>query len=595
MFLLPDHKQKSPKMAQKRTFWRLCQAIMTQFDPSWSYVGPFWSYVGPSWPILWPILELCWPILRLCWPILRLCQPIFRLCWPIFGAHLGSTWGSVGPTWAWFGVYVGLPGRISARLVPNVAFWNHSNPSLKAPSMVPKPAQQGPPAWCFASAQQATKAVIKPFWSHSSPSLKAPSKVPKSPAGHRRTFQATEAIQIFPRKRPAWCRSLCQRPTRYQSYQSGDQARRRFLKPFKSFIESAQHGAKATRRAPGDISRLVRNVAFWSHSKPSLKAPSIVPKHAQQGTPHGALQAPSMLPKPPKRWSSQTGAKRRFLKPVTSFFDGAQVVPNPSLKALGMVPKPPARRQEAFQARVAPNVALWSHSNPSLKASNVAFWSHSNPSLKAPSMVPKPPAGDREAFQARVAPNVASEATQILPWKRRAWYQSLAQGAGRPFQARVVPNVAFWSHSNPFRKAPSKVPKPPAGRRGAFQARVMPNVTFWSHSNPSLKAPSMAPKPAQQGAPAWCFACAQHGARAARGVSMVPKPPYDSRLTFFPRARCPCGWLGSADLRRSNLDLTENFGVWTVWHQSDAAKQLCNEPVGGIKLICISYGFSAPK
>ena len=68
MFLLPDHRQKSPTMAQKRTLWRLCQAIMAHLDPSWSYVGPSWGYVGPPWSLgpSWsdrPILGLCWPVL----------------------------------------------------------------------------------------------------------------------------------------------------------------------------------------------------------------------------------------------------------------------------------------------------------------------------------------------------------------------------------------------------------------------------------------------------------------------------------------------------------------------------------------------------
>ena len=86
MFLLPEHRQKSQTMAPH---WRLCQAIMTHLDPSWSYVGPSWdyawSYVGPSWSYVGPSLELCWPILGLCWPILGLCWPIFGLCWPVLG------------------------------------------------------------------------------------------------------------------------------------------------------------------------------------------------------------------------------------------------------------------------------------------------------------------------------------------------------------------------------------------------------------------------------------------------------------------------------------------------------------------------------
>ena len=54
MFLLPHYRKKSPKMAQKRALWRLCQAIVTHLDRSWSYVSPSWSYVGPSWSYVGP-------------------------------------------------------------------------------------------------------------------------------------------------------------------------------------------------------------------------------------------------------------------------------------------------------------------------------------------------------------------------------------------------------------------------------------------------------------------------------------------------------------------------------------------------------------
>ena len=61
MFLFPDHRQTESKNGSKRTFWRLCQAIMTHLDPSWSYVGPvahlgamLASYVGPSWGYVEP-------------------------------------------------------------------------------------------------------------------------------------------------------------------------------------------------------------------------------------------------------------------------------------------------------------------------------------------------------------------------------------------------------------------------------------------------------------------------------------------------------------------------------------------------------------